>query len=120
MDSGLDQNQSELGVLVLSVLLQVLSDVDSLLDQEVEILWKLWGETVRLQDSENLVTGDDLDLVDSVGISQNNTDLGWCETLLGQLDDLLDDSLWRRLEPRWNVSRIWNSRGRDSLTLCRC
>lgn len=45
VDTGLDQNESELGVLVLSVSLKVLSDVDSLLDQVVEILWELWGET---------------------------------------------------------------------------
>lgn len=45
VDTGLDQDESELGVLVLSVLLKVLSHVDSLLDQVVEILWELWGET---------------------------------------------------------------------------
>lgn len=45
VDTGLDQNESELGVLVLSVSLKVLSHVDSLLDQVVEILWELWGKT---------------------------------------------------------------------------
>ena len=38
MNTALDQNQTELGVTVLSVALQVLSDGDGLLDQEVHIL----------------------------------------------------------------------------------
>lgn len=62
VDSGLDQNKSELGVLVLSVALKVLADSDSLtslsatyifarimhvylLDQHVEVFWNFWGET---------------------------------------------------------------------------
>lgn len=68
MDTGLDENQAELGVLVLAVALEVLADGDSLvslaiffsrvgglkknkkkrefylLDQEVEVLGKLGGE----------------------------------------------------------------------------
>ncbi len=51
MDSTLNKNESELAVLILSVSLQVLSNVDSLLDEVVEILWDFWGETVLLQDS---------------------------------------------------------------------
>ena len=38
MNTALDQNQTELGVAVLSVALQVLSDGDGLLDEEVHIL----------------------------------------------------------------------------------
>lgn len=99
VDTGLNQNESELGVLVLSVSLEVLSHSDGLLDQEVEVLWELWSKTVGLQDSHNLVTGDDLGLVDSVGVSENDTDLRWGHTLSGVLDDLLHDSVWGRLEP---------------------
>lgn len=76
MDSGFDENQSELGVLVLSVSLEVLTDLDGLLDQVVKILWDIWGETlitlsakrpnqrhgvvitVRLENSQNLVSCD--------------------------------------------------------------
>lgn len=39
MDSGLYQNKPELGVLVLPVPLQMLTDGDSLLDEEVHVLW---------------------------------------------------------------------------------
>lgn len=61
MDTGLDENEAELGVLVFSVALKVLTDSDGLrtvsgcsklgsqedphlLDQHVQVLWNLWGE----------------------------------------------------------------------------
>lgn len=117
VDSGLDQNQSELGVLVLSVSLQVLSDRDSLLDQEVQVLWDLWSQTVGFQDSQDLVTGDNSGLGDSVSVSQDNTNLRWGQTLSGVLDDLLDNLVGRQLEPSWSVSRVWESRGGDTFSL---
>lgn len=44
MDSRLDENESELGVGVLSVLVEVLSHRHSLLDKVVEILGNLGGK----------------------------------------------------------------------------
>lgn len=65
MDTGLDENQAELGVLVLAVALEVLADSDGLehrwlalrsrlvhakfdktylLDQHVKVLWDFWCE----------------------------------------------------------------------------
>lgn len=44
MDSGLDENKSELGVGILSVSVKVLSDGDSLLDEVVKILRDLRGK----------------------------------------------------------------------------
>lgn len=99
VDSRFDQNQSKLGVLVLSVSLKVLSDRDSLLDKEVQVLWDLWGKTVRLEDSHNLVTGDNLGLRNSVSISQNDTNLRWSKTLLGVLQNLVNNRFWSRLVP---------------------
>jgi len=46
VDSGLDENKAEFGVLVLSVALEVLADSDGLLDQHVEVFWNFWGETI--------------------------------------------------------------------------
>lgn len=117
MDSRFDQNQSELRVLVLSVSLQVLSDRDSLLDQEVQVLWDLWSQTVRLQDSQDLVTSDDLGLGDTVSISQDNTNRRRSQTLSGVLDNLLNNLIGGQLEPSWSVSRVWSGRGGDTLTL---
>jgi len=44
VDTGLDENETELGVLVLSVALEMLSHGDGLLDQHVKVLWDFWGE----------------------------------------------------------------------------
>lgn len=117
VDSGFDQNQSELRVLVLSVSLQVLSDRDSLLDQEVQVFWDLWSQTVGLQDSQDLVTGDNLSLGNTVSISQDNTNLRRSQTLSGVLDNLLNNLVRGQLEPSWSVSRVWNSGGRNTFTL---
>lgn len=75
VNSALNENETELGVLVLSVALQVLSDGDSLLDQHVEILRDGRSESGLLEDSDNLVTSDTLDLSHTVGITENDTDL---------------------------------------------
>lgn len=117
VDSRLDQNQSELGVLVLSVSLQVLSDRDSLLDQKVQVLWDLWSQTVGFQDSQDLVTGNNLGLGDTVGISQKNTNLRRSQTLSGVLDNVLDNVTRGQLEPSWSVSRVWESGGRNTFSL---
>lgn len=117
VDSRFDQNQSELSVLVLSVSFQVLSDRDSLLDQEVQVFWDFWSQTVRLQDSQDLVTGDNLSLGDTVSISQQDTDLRRSQTLSGVLDDLFNNRFGRTLEPSWSVSAVWNSRRGHTLTL---
>lgn len=117
VDSRLDQNQSELGVLVLSVSLQVLSDRDRLLDQEVQVLWDLWSQTVGFQDSQDLVTGNNLGLGDTVGISQKNTNLRRSQTLSGVLDNVLDNVTRGQLEPSWSVSRVWESGGRNTFSL---
>lgn len=117
MDSGFDQNQSELGVLVLSVSLQVLSDRHSLLDQVVQVFRDLWSQTVGLQDSQDLITSDNFGLRNSVSISQDNTDLRRSQTLSGVLDDLLNDVIGRQLEPSWGVSRVRSSGGRNSFSL---
>ena len=117
MDSRFDQNQSELRVLVLSVSFQVLSDRDSLLDQEVQVFWDFWSQTVGLQDSQDLVTSDNLGLGNTVSISQDNTDLGRSQTLSGVLDDLFNNFVSGELEPSWSVSRVWNGGGGDTLTL---
>ena len=45
MDSALNENQTEFGVTVLSVALQMLSDGNSLLDEEVHILRKRWSQS---------------------------------------------------------------------------
>ncbi len=69
MNSAFNKNESELAILILSISLKMLPDVDSLLDEVVEILWNFGGETVFLQDSEDLASSDALNLGDSVVVS---------------------------------------------------
>lgn len=56
-------------------------------------------------------TGDDLDLGDSVGITQDDTNLGRGGALLGQLADLVDDLVGGGLEPRGGAAAVGDSRG---------
>ena len=62
MDSALDKNQPELGIFVLPVSLQMLPDGDGLLDQVVAVLGQLGGHALALQDTQNLVAGDEANL----------------------------------------------------------
>ena len=87
VDSGLDENESEFTVFVLSVLFQMLSDGDGFLDQEVKIFWDLWGHTLSLEDSEDLVSGDVFGLGNSILVSDLDTDGGWSVAFLGELHD---------------------------------
>jgi hypothetical protein len=50
--------------------------------------------TVGLEDSENLVSGNALDLGDTVRVTENDTDLGWGKTSSGKLEDLVGNLLW--------------------------
>lgn len=99
VDARLNENKSELGILVLSELFQMLSDCDRLLDQVVEVLGDLGGETVFLEDSQNLGAGDTLNLGDAMGVTESDTDLGGAGSLLGQFDNLLNDVVTADLDP---------------------
>ena len=90
MDSALDENESELAVLILSVSLQVLPHVDCLLDQVVEVLGDFGGESVLRHVSVVLVSGDSLILGDAVVVSEHDSDLRGRGALLGELNNLFD------------------------------
>ena len=62
VDPGFDENEPELGVLVLPVPLEMLPDGDGLLDQVVAVLGQLGGHALALQDTQNLVASDEANL----------------------------------------------------------
>lgn len=80
MDSALDDDEVELAADVVFVLLHVLSHGDGLLHEHVEVLRDRRGASVLLEDSENLLSGDESDLRNTVVISEEDTDLRWGHT----------------------------------------
>ena len=116
MDSRFDQNKTELGVLILSVSLQMLTDLDSLLDKHVKILGDLRGKTVGLEKTNNLLSGDGLDLGDTVGVTQDDTNLGGGQTLLCKLANVFFDIRGRDLQPRRRSALVRAGTLRDTLS----
>ena len=90
VNSALNEDEAEFAVLILSVSLQVLPNVHCLLDQVVEVLGNLRSETVLLQDSEDLVSGNSLNLGNTVVVSEDDTNLRGGGALLGELNNLFD------------------------------
>jgi len=99
VDSAFDEDESELAVLILSVSLQMLPDVDCLLDKMVQVFGDLGGEAVLLQDSQDLVTSDSLNLGDAVVVTEGHTDLGRGGALSGQLNNMIDQFVGGDLHP---------------------
>ena len=62
-------------------------------------------------------TGDDLDLGDTVRITQNDTDLRRRSTLSGELADLLNNLFGGGLQPGGSGARVGDGGGRNALAL---
>jgi hypothetical protein len=62
-------------------------------------------------------TSNNLDLGNTVGVTENNTDLRWGCALLGQLADLVDNLLRGGLQPRWWSAGVWDGGGRNALSV---
>lgn len=101
VDTTLDKNQTELGILILTIALQVLTDGNGLLDQHVKILRNFRGESVGLENTDNLLASDRGHLGDTVRVTKNHTNLGRGKTLLGELADVLLNIRGGDLAPAW-------------------
>ena len=117
MDTGFNANKSELGVLILSELLQMLSDLYSLFDEVVEIFWKTWCESLLFQDSEDFAACDALNLWNTVAISESHTDLGGHVTLLGELNNLINQVTRLNSNPAWWRFSVWQTSASNPLAL---
>lgn len=73
--------------------------------------------TVSLQDADNLVAGDSVGQADTVRVTQDHTDLGRGQTLLGQLADEVDNLLGARLQPGGGAARVRDARPGDTLSV---
>lgn len=83
----------------------------------VEVLRDLWGETLALEDTEDLVTSDETDLGNTLAVAELDTDLRGSETLARQLEDLLADVLGGGLQPRRRAAAVRQRRAADTLSL---
>ena len=118
MDTALNKNQTELGVLILTIALQMLTDLDGLLDEHVQILGDLRGQTGGLEDTDNLLASDLVYLGDTVGVTKDDTDLGGGKTLLGKLADVLLDIGGGELAPAGWCALVRAGTLRDTLSWC--
>ena len=91
VDSGLNENKSEFAVSVSSELFNVLSDVNGLLNETVEVFWQSGGESVYLQKSENFGASNTLNLRDTILVSEDNTNLRWSRSLSSKFANLLNE-----------------------------
>jgi hypothetical protein len=66
--------------------------------------------TVRLENSQNLVTSDNLDLGNTMRVTKKNTNLGGSKTLTSVLDNLLNDRVGSKLQPAGSLARVGGSR----------
>lgn len=62
-------------------------------------------------------TGDNLDLGNAVGVSEDNTDLRGGGTLPGELANLLNDLVGRGLQPGGGGARVGDGGGRNALSV---
>jgi len=73
--------------------------------------------TVCLQNTDNLVAGYEFDLANTMGITQDNTNLRGSQTLLGEFADVVDHLIGGDLQPRRGSSSV--RLGRTSNTFAR-
>merc|ERR1739845_9663 len=116
VDSGFDKNQSKLGVLILAVSFQVFSDRHGLLDEVVEIFRDFWGKSVCLEDSQNFGSSHSRHLGNTMGITKEDTNLGWGQTFLGKTPDVVTDILRGGFEPTWSRFLVRDCRFGNTLS----
>ena len=73
--------------------------------------------TVRYRMDSVICTSNNLDLCDTMRISENDADLRRSSTLLCKLADLVDDLLGSGLQPRGRCSRVGDCGGRYALSV---
>mmetsp|Transcript_7081 Transcript_7081/g.9533 ORF Transcript_7081/g.9533 Transcript_7081/m.9533 type:complete len:204 (-) Transcript_7081:314-925(-) len=118
VDTALNQNKTELRVLILTVGLKMLSDLNGLLDKHVKILRDLRCKSVCLKDTDDLVSSDADNLGDTVGITKDYTNLGGGKTLLGKFAHVLLNVSGANLEPGGGAALVGKGRLGDTFSGC--
>jgi hypothetical protein len=68
--------------------------------------------TLGLENTENLVAGNESHLGDAVRVTEGDTDLGGRQALACEFDDMVNDVFWGGLEPGRRCPAVWKGRGR--------
>jgi hypothetical protein len=118
VDAALNKNQTKLGVLILTIALQMLTHGNSFLDKHVQILGDLGSKSVSLEDTHDLLSGDGVDLCNAMGVTEDDTDLTGGETLLGKLADVLLNVGGGDLAPTGWGAFVGLGTLRDTLSWC--
>ena len=117
VNAALNEDETELGVDVLAEALQVLAHGDSTLDEAVHVLGNFGGQTVVLQQAEDLTTSDVLDLGNTHRVTELEANHGGGNTLTSELADGLDDVTAGLLQPLGRSTTVRN--GRRGVSLAR-
>jgi len=99
VDPRLNQDETELGVLVLATDFKMLANGNRLFDEVPKVLRDGWAKSLGFEDTEDFVSSDETDLGDTVRVTEGDTDLGWSQTLTSQLDDVVDNIFRGGFEP---------------------
>jgi len=106
VDTRFNQNKTEFGILVLSVTFQMLTDLNGLLNKHVKIFWDFRGKSIGLQQTDNLLSSDRFDLSNTIGVTKDDTNLRWSQTLLSKLAYMFFHIRSRNLQPRWRRTLV--------------
>lgn len=83
----------------------------------MDIQWKYFGRTAGTEDTDDLGSGQVLELTNTVLITEEDTDLRGGETLLGELDNELVNLLVGGLEPAGSAAAVRQRAAGDTLTI---
>lgn len=99
MNTTFNQDKSELGILILTITVQMLAHGYGLLDKHVKIFRNLRRKALGFEDAQDLASGHCVHLSDTLRITQVDADLGGNEALLGKLADLIGYFFGGGLQP---------------------
>lgn len=93
MDSRLFNSKSIFGIFITFILLEMFSDIKSLLNQMIKIFRDFSSESFFSEDSLDFLSCQKSDLRNCIIVSEDDTDLALSVTLLGEFKDEFFDIL---------------------------
>ncbi len=116
VNSGFNENQSELAIFISTKLLNMFANVNSFLYQVIEIFRNWRSNAVDLQNSKDLWSCYSFNLRNTILISKGNTDLRGSWTTFCHLDNLLNEIICWDLDPTWRSLSVRKTSARDTFS----